>query len=173
MSALKNTSLILIGMPGVGKSSLGKKIANALDLEFSDTDLLIEESIGCSLQAFINREGEASFLKLEEKIVRQLDKNFKVLAPGGSLIYNKKLMRELKPTCFFLYLNDDLAAIQNRIPNIKDRGIIGLDDKSFSELYEERRVLYEEYADYVLDYRDKTWTDCLEEALSILRPIFT
>ncbi len=146
-------NLTLIGMPGVGKSRVGKALANGLSYSFLDIDLMIEQQQGKTLQEIINDVGEEAFLDSEEKIIVSLSPTNAIISPGGSVIYSSPAMDHLKDISTVIYLSAPYKTIEKNILNLETRGIIGLKEKGLLGLYNERVPLYEKYADIRIDVR--------------------
>lgn len=150
------TNIILIGMPGAGKSTAGVVLAKTLGKEFMDTDLLIQQAERRLLQQIIHAEGVAGFLAVEERIVLRMTVAHAVIATGGSVVYSPAVMAHLQRLGTIVYLQLPLAEIENRITNMASRGIaIGL-GQQLSDLYRERTPLYEKYADLTVACRGLT-----------------
>lgn len=148
---MKSKNLVLIGMPGAGKSTTGVLIAKELGLSFVDVDLVIQEKEEALLQQIIDRVGLEEFLKIEERAVLGLNLEGYVIATGGSVIYSKAAIDHLKKMGPLVYLKVSFEEIARRIDNIASRGIVFGDGKGLSDIYEERKVLYEKNADIVID----------------------
>jgi len=146
-----NNNIILIGMPGAGKSTLGVVLAKIFRMRFLDSDLLIQEREGALLCELIEREGLERFLAIEGEVNAGIEAENTVIATGGSAVYSESAMRHLKEIGTVVYLRLSLEEIQGRIGDVKQRGIAMKPDQSFAQLYEERCPLYEKYADIVLD----------------------
>jgi shikimate kinase len=142
-------NITLIGMPGAGKSLMGKEVARRLNLRLIDTDELIRQRTGLSLGETLARLGDELFIQLEEKIVLQLG-NFDncVLSPGGSVIYSKKAIDFLKRRSVVISLNVPVEVILDRVE--PQRGVVRLRDKSLKDLFNERLPLYEKYANQTI-----------------------
>ncbi len=139
---------IFLGMAGVGKTSIAKSVSHQLSLKFVDTDLLIIADFKQELNSLIQSVGPDKFIDIEsEYVLKNLQKET-VLAPGGSFIYAKKAIQKIKNDVTFIYLFDEPDNILNRIPNIHTRGILGLENKSFYELYLERHRLFSDIAHF-------------------------
>ncbi|MBU1042967.1 MAG: shikimate kinase [Candidatus Omnitrophica bacterium] len=141
-------NITLIGMPGVGKSSIGKHLAKILNFTFFDSDRIIEKNSKSSLQQIIDSYGADALLDLEKEIIVNLgnfDKH--VLCPGGSVVYSAEAMLFLKSNSRVIFLDAGLEDIKARILDMAVRGIVGLKGDNFSELYTQRLPLYEKYAD--------------------------
>ncbi len=145
-SQFKN--LILIGMPGAGKSTVGVILAKTLCRDFIDTDLIIQKKINSTLQNYIDKNCEEDFLRLEEETICNLSSENSVIATGGSVVLSEKAMNHLKSIGTVIYLDVSLEILYNRLNNIKVRGVIGTKNHSLLELYEQRVPLYEKYADF-------------------------
>lgn len=161
-------NITLIGMAGAGKSTIGRALAKSLDYTFIDIDRLVMEKTGVPLQELIDKEGDIALLKLEEEAIlklKQMDKC--IISPGGSIIYSKKAMHHLKCVSKIIFLDVPFRSIVRRIPNARKRGIVGLKDKSLKELFEERIILYQEYADFSINIKGK------EDVQSIIEKIIT
>lgn len=143
------TNIILIGMAGSGKSSIGRLLAKALSHHFVDTDNLIEKAAGCPLQEIIENQGISAFRLLEEDILLNLSVANHVIATGGSSVYSRRGIRHLKENGVVVFLDVELSLLQKRIHNFDSRGIVKLPQQSFGELYTERISLYRKNADYV------------------------
>ena len=152
-NAIMNTeTIILIGMSGVGKSTLGRYLAKKQNYTFIDIDKIIEKDIQRSIQSYIDEHGEDQFLNLEEKAILELPITPKtVISPGGSIVYSSKGMTRFKNETFIIYLHDSCDRIKKRIPDLETRGIIGSKTKTFEEIYDERTSLYETYADMIIN----------------------
>ena len=160
----------LIGMTGVGKTTFGQFLAQHYHLSFLDTDLVIEADLKCSIQSFMDAEGEASFLHHEHRILMDVEipKNM-VMSTGGSAIYYPDVMTKFKSMLTVIYLRDDCHRILSRIQSLKSRGVVGLSHKTFESLYAEREPLYRMYADIVLDVSDPiSLDDMLSQLESLL-----
>jgi shikimate kinase len=145
-------NITLIGMSGVGKSRIGKLLAEKLGYSFSDIDKVMEQEYGKKVQEIINSLGDAKFLEAEEKTVLSITKPHNtVFAPGGSVIYSDKAMKHLKSIGKIIFLNAPLEQIRRRTPDFSARGIIGLNGKSVEALFEERLPLYRKYADITIN----------------------
>jgi shikimate kinase len=145
-------NITLIGMPGAGKSLLGKQLAKDLGYEFVDVDEIIEKETGLKLQEIIDKFGDEELMLREERAVLGLGSlNHYVIAPGGSVVYSKDAMRFLKSVSKVILLNAPYKDIEKRLPNLNARGIVGLQKKGLRELYKERMPLYKSYADVVVD----------------------
>lgn len=141
-------NVILIGMPASGKSTLGELLANELGMPFLDTDDLIRQREGRSLQTLLDQEGMERFLQLEEAAVLSLHTQHTVVATGGSVVYSRRAMEHLKSQGICVYLQLSLAAIQQRLQDLDTRGVAIAQGQSLEELYQARVPLYEAWADY-------------------------
>jgi shikimate kinase len=147
-------SITLIGMAGVGKSTLGCIVAKNLGFEFIDIDDLIKDQIGSQLHIFIEKYGDQKFLDVEEEVILSLPSgNNYLISTGGSAVYSEKAMDYLKEWSTIILLEDSFSNISSRIKNPAKRGLIGLKDQNLKELFMERHVLYRKYTDIVIDIR--------------------
>jgi shikimate kinase len=148
-------NVVLIGMPGVGKSTIGLLLAQALGKLFIDTDTLIEQQEGRPLQDIIDCDGLPAFLRIEENTILNMDVTGHVVATGGSVVYSLKAIERLKGNSTIIYLKVAYHEIKARIKNEANRGIAMSKEQDLSGLYEERTPLYEEYADAIIDCSGK------------------
>ncbi len=144
---MKEQNLILIGMPSAGKSTLGVQLAKWRGMSFLDTDILIQEREGRKLSELIADKGRSGFLELEEAAVCTLQARNTVIATGGSVVYSEKAMAHLKEHGHVIWLDVNPEELIERLGNVAHRGIAMKPGQQISELYQERRPLYEKYAD--------------------------
>src|SRR6266567_2951058 len=142
--------ITLIGMPGSGKSTLGKLLAVDLNLRFLDLDQLITETLGMPINVSIATHGEEAFLALEEKLTLQLALHNVLLSPGGSIVYQTKAMEKIRRETTVIYLHVPKTILKKRLTDNGNRGIIGLDKYGFDGLFALRKPLYEQYADMTI-----------------------
>lgn len=148
--------ITLIGMPGAGKSSVGKRLARLLDYAFIDTDDLIMHAAGSMLQKIVDEQGDMAFIGVEEQCILALDlQDNYVIATGGSVVYSEKAMQFLKANSVVFFLDVPFEAIARRLSNIDARGVVGLKGKGLHELYQERTGLYAAYADVIIKVSGK------------------
>lgn len=145
-------NITLIGMPGSGKSYIGRKLSESLGYKLIELDELMEEQFKLPLQQILEKVGEDAFLELQAKDVFLYTNNLNglVVSPGGSIVYSDGAMKHLKKVSKIIYLKISLETIRERITEIP-RGIVGLKEKTLEKLYEERTTLYEKWADIQLD----------------------
>lgn len=149
-------NITLIGMAGAGKSTIGRVLAKQLGYNFIDVDLLIKENTGMPLQALIDKQGDLALIKFEEEAILRLNQvDNCVISPGGSVVYSENTMQHLKEISKIIFLNAPFRIIIRRLPNARKRGIVGLRDRSLKELFEERMILYQKYADYSIKLKGK------------------
>jgi shikimate kinase len=144
------SNIVLIGMPGAGKSTIGVLLAKQTALGFVDTDLLIQSAAGRSLQAIVDREGYLALRQLEEQVLLGLSVNKHVIATGGSAVYSERAMAHLKTNGLVIYLDVDLATLSSRIDNLGTRGLAKRPDQTLADLLHERTALYQRYADLTI-----------------------
>lgn len=144
-------NIILIGMPGVGKSSVGVVLAKALGYHFVDSDLVIQQTEGRLLSEIIEEKGNDGFIEVENNINSKIDVKRTVLATGGSAVYGTEAMEHFKNIGTVLYMKASFETIDSRLSNLVGRGVAMKKGQTLKELYEERCVLYERYADITLN----------------------
>ncbi len=150
------TNVILIGMPGSGKSTCGVVAAKLMLKNFFDTDLLIQNIEGASLQDIIDNKGNDYFQEAEEKAILSLDIQGTVIATGGSVVYSQKAMEHLKSLGKIIFLNIDYEHMLSRISNLSTRGVLIKNGETLKDMFDERLPLYEKWADYVINCNDNT-----------------
>lgn len=143
---MKN-NIVLIGMPGAGKSTVGVVLAKTLGYNFVDTDILLSTGFGMTLQAYIDTHGLTAFLEAEEKLVTSLKLSETVIATGGSVALSEVAMEHLKSGSTIIYIDVPLQELIRRLQNITTRGIALRPGQSIADIYHDRRPLYEKYAD--------------------------
>lgn len=144
-------NLVLIGMPGCGKSTVGVLLAKSLLLEFADTDLLLQRKYKMSLCDLLETLGLAAFKEAENRLIAETAFTDTVVATGGSAVYGAQAMAALKAGGIVIYLKLPTAALAARIPDIKTRGVAMPAGMTLDALYAERAPLYEAYADLTID----------------------
>ena len=144
-------NIVLIGMPGVGKSTIGVILAKILAYHFLDSDLVIQEREGRRLHQIISEEGTDGFLKIENDVNASLNVERTIIATGGSAIYGKEAMKHLKEIGEVVYLKADYETIEKRLGNLEKRGVALKSGQTLKDLYDERTKLYEMYADVTVD----------------------
>ena len=152
---MDNKNIVLIGMPGAGKSTAGVLLAKSLKMPFIDTDLLIQKQENRYLQELLDSRGIDEFIKIEEGIVLGLDVKSYVIATGGSVIYSDTAMRHLKAHGIVVFLNSKMYQLERRLKNAKTRGIAIKSGQTLEMLYSERIPLYRRYADVEIDCSKK------------------
>ena len=144
-------NITFIGMAGCGKSTIGRGIADKLDVNFVDTDVLIENKHHLSLEQIKQEYGYKFVRDEEEKVILGLSNFDKVISTGGSAIYSLKSMDHLKTFSKIVYINTPLEIIIERIDIGQERGLAVPDGMTIPEVYSERETLYEKYAKYTID----------------------
>ena len=162
---MKRESIVLIGMAGVGKSTVGISLAKALGFSFIDVDDYILEKDGKTVQEIIDDEGEETLLRIEKQRMYEIDLTRRVVAPGGSIIYHSDLMEYLRQHSTLVYLDDSFENIEGRLTDAPARGIVGFREKSLKQIYDERRPLYTRYADITVNCQGKSWDQIAREIL--------
>lgn len=158
-------NIVLIGMPGAGKSTIGVLLAKSALMDFTDTDLLIQKKYSSALCNIINEKGIDEFLEIENDVICNSEFTNCVVATGGSAVYGKEAMEKLKKSGVVVYLMVDASELEKRINNIHTRGIAMKSGTTISELYDERAPLYEKYADITVECASLTPEECVEKII--------
>ena len=144
-------NIILIGMPGAGKSTVGVVLAKVLGYDFIDSDLLIQAETGKRLFEIINASGIDGLLKVENEVNSRIETHRTVIATGGSVIYGEEAMAHLKSIGTVVYIQAPYAELEKRLGNLLKRGVAIRNGSTLKDLYDERVPLYEKYADITID----------------------
>lgn len=161
-------NIVLIGMPGVGKSTIGVILAKILGYKFIDADIVIQQEEGRLLREIINSEGVEGFIQVENRVNASLDCHKAVIATGGSVVYGKEAMEHLQQIGKVVYLKEDYEIINQRLDNLKGRGVVLKEGQDLKALYEERIPLYEKYADIVVDENHCNIEETVEKLVKLL-----
>ena len=154
-------NIVLIGMPGVGKSTVGVVLAKALGYNFVDADLVIQQQTGKLLCELIAEHGTEGFLEIEDEVNSSIEGHKAVIATGVSAVYCANAMEHYKEIATVLYLSVSYETLEERLGDLKNRGVVLNDGQTLKDLYDERTAYYEKYADVTVN----------EEGLSIRETI--
>ncbi len=150
-SGMSHNNIVLIGMPGAGKSTLGVLLAKRMSKDFVDTDVLIQVVTARSLQHILDEDGYLGLREVEEEVILSLECDNHVIATGGSAAYSARAMHHLAVRGTVVFLDVPFEIIEERVNDYGTRGIARRSDQSFRDLFEERRPLYQRYAEVTLD----------------------
>lgn len=162
-------NLIFIGMPAVGKSTVGIVVAKRLGMNFIDTDLLIQEQEGKLLREIIAEAGQDGFLEIENRVNASVQAENSVISPGGSVVYCKEAMEHYKKIGTIVYLKASYQTIRKRIRSPKKRGVVLREGQTFRDLYEERVPYFEKYADITVCEDGCQIEETIENVLAAVR----
>ena len=150
----RKENIVLIGMPGSGKSTVGVLLAKALGMSFVDTDLELMQRTGRKLQEILDKDGLDFFLREEESTIRNLDHHHVVIATGGSVVMEPEAMEHLQENAIIIFLDVPLEELRRRITNIRSRGIAFAPGQKLEGIYDERIPLYRKYADLTVEMEE-------------------
>ena len=151
---MNKENIVLIGMPGVGKSTIGVVLAKVLGYKFIDSDLVIQEQTGRLLKDIIAEEGIDEFINIENKVNASINTDNtekSIIATGGSVVYGKEAMEHLSEIGTVIYLKLDLDSLSKRLGSLEKRGVVLKDGQTLEDLFNERTPLYEKYADIIIN----------------------
>ena len=156
-------NITLIGMPGSGKSTVGRALARASGLRFVDVDRVIIQKTGQTLAQILDAVGDDGFRQVENRVNAELDVQDAVIAPGGSVIYGPEAMAHLRAISTVVYLKIGCEALQRRLGDLHARGVTIRPGQTFRDLYDERCPLYARYAHITVDTNGLTLPQVVEE----------
>lgn len=162
-------NIILIGMPAVGKSTVGVVVAKRLGYKFIDADILIQEETGKLLREIIAEKGIEGFLEVEDDVNARLDVEKTVVSPGGSVVYCENAMKHYKEIGKVLYLKVSYETISKRLGNATKRGVVLKDGQTLEDLYNERIELFEKYADITVEEDGFSLEETIEKVLEAIK----
>lgn len=145
-----HTNLVLIGMPGAGKSTIGVILAKQISYDFVDTDVIIQATQQRTLQDIVDNDGYLVLREIEENVLLGLAVKNCIIATGGSAVYSDRAMAHLKSNSLVIFLDLDMASLEARIHNYATRGLAKRPDQDFDDLFQERFALYTKYADITI-----------------------
>lgn len=161
-------NIVLIGMPGAGKSTVGVVLAKRLGMSFMDSDLVIQEQEGRTLHEIIEQQGTEGFLLIEDKVNAAINPQNTVIATGGSVVYGSNAMEHLSEIGTVCYLKLSYESIRDRLGDLAQRGVVLKDGQTLMDLYHERTPLYEKYAKLVIDCENKNIREVVGEIARIM-----
>lgn len=164
-------NIILIGMPGAGKSTVGVILAKVLGYKFIDSDLLIQEQEQSLLKDIIKEKGLEGFIEIENQVNSKIDEKDTVIATGGSVIYGKEAMTHLSNIGTIVYIQLSLEILKDRLGNMKQRGVALKKGQDLKALYDERTPLYEKYSDIIVNSDGKSVEELLSMIIERIRPL--
>ena len=152
----EKNNIVLIGMPGAGKSTLGIVLAKILNYNFIDADLVIQNQCDKTLQKLIDACGPEGFIQVENQILSDLNAEHSIIATGGSAVYSDEAMKHLSDIGRVVYLQISYDELKRRLSDLQERGVVlkGGITMSLQELFDERKPLYEHYAEITVDVND-------------------
>lgn len=165
---MKN-NVVLIGMPGVGKSTSGVILAKVLNYDFLDSDLVIQKKTGKRLKDIISGEGIDGFNAVENQINREIQCENTVIATGGSVVYGKEAMEHFQKIGTIVYLKISYESLDERLGDLDERGVVHKKGQTLQDIYEERTALYEKYADVTVELDGKTVAETVDAVLAALQ----
>ena len=163
---MPKSNIVLIGMPGVGKSTIGVILAKVLGYQFIDTDLVIQKEEGKLLKDIIAKVGPEGFIEVENRINASIEAENSIIATGGSVIYGRKAMEHLSTIGTISYLSLPFEELEKRVSDIKGRGVVLKEGQTLKDLYYERTPLYEKYADIVIDEKGLNVEETIDKILN-------
>ncbi|MBQ9714589.1 MAG: shikimate kinase [Clostridia bacterium] len=166
---MKKNNIILIGMPGSGKTTLGTELSETIGFGYIDSDSVIVAREGKLLSEIIEEKGMEAFLDIEGKINSEITANRCVIATGGSVIYRDSAMQKLKELGTVVYLKLSYEIIAKRLGDLKKRGVALKEGFTLKDLYEERTPLYEKYADVVVELHGRSVAESVQEVVRALQ----
>lgn len=167
MEWTKGNNIVLIGMPGAGKSTIGVILAKIMGYRFVDADIVIQEQEGRLLKDIIEEEGVDGFINIENRVNRNINIKNGIIATGGSAVYGTEAMEHYKQTATIVYLNLDYCTLKNRLSDIKGRGVVLREGQTLKDIYNERTALYEKYADIIIDESGLNQEETVQALLEI------
>jgi len=162
-------NIVLIGMPGAGKSTVGVVLAKNKGMSFVDSDLVIQEQEGRKLHELIEAYGMDGFLQIEARVNASLNPKTAVIATGGSAVYSEQAMQHLKSIAMVCYLKLSYESIEERLGDLTQRGVVLQEGETLRELYDERVPLYEKYANITVDCENKNIREIVMELAKRLK----
>lgn len=166
----RGNNIVLIGMPGAGKSTLGVVLAKIMNKGFIDCDLVIQGEAGKTLQDIIDEVGAEAFIEFEGQVLSRIEASNSIIATGGSAVYSHEAMEHLAKLGPIVYLEISYESLVSRLGDLHERGVVlkGGTAMSLRELYEERRPLYKACADVVVNVEDLSITAAARKVASAL-----
>lgn len=161
-------NITLIGMPGVGKSTIGVILAKIIGYEFVDSDIVIQKQEGRLLREIIADVGSDGFLEIENRVHAHMDPHNAVISPGGSICYCTQGIEHLRDISTVIYLKLDYESLEKRLGNLTARGVVLKYGQTLLDLYNERTPLYEKYAHVIVDERDLSVEETLHAVMTAL-----
>lgn len=168
---MHNNNIILIGMPGAGKSTVGVVLAKKLGYAFVDSDLVIQEKEARLLHEIITEQGVEEFWSLENEVNASIIAENTVIATGGSAVYGNRAMEHFKRTGTVIYLKLSCAEIADRLGDLNERGVTLREGQGLTELYDERVPLYEKYADLTIECGHLSIREIVERIVNIIQTV--
>lgn len=160
---MEKDNIVLIGMPGAGKSTVGVVLAKKMGMRFVDSDLVIQDTYGKLLHELIEEHGVEGFWKIENDINASLEMQQSVIATGGSVIYEAEAMEHLRQIGTVVYLKLPYEEVEERLGDLNARGVTLQPGQTLADLYAERTPLYEKYAHVTVECSGKTLREVMEE----------
>ncbi len=162
------SNLVLIGMPGSGKSTIGVILAKRTSHDFVDTDVLIQSLEHRSLQSIMDSEGYMKLREIEARVLQSINLENHIISTGGSVVYSDAAMQHLRSNGTTIYLDVSLDTLRARITDYETRGIAKRPEQSFADLFEERALLYRKYADVTIKGDTMSQDAVCEHIISVL-----
>ena len=163
---MKN-SISLIGMAGAGKSTVGRELANILNFRLIDSDVLIEEQQGKSLQKILDDEGYIRLREIENSVLKNLHFKEIILSTGGSAVYSDEAMKHIQQNSKVIFLDVSFSKIIDRVPSFYDRGFAKAPSQSIEDAFEERQELYNKYSHHIVSNTEDLHS-CVSKIVELL-----